>query len=126
MLRPKRGHHRHSKLEWTGVHDKTLFHWLDILIVPVIIAAAAFWLNAQQQQHNTTMTLDQERESLLNTYMDSMSNLLLNDKANLLLNDKLPHGHNSCSTLSDVAWDTAQARTITVMRRLDGPRNGSL
>jgi uncharacterized protein YjbI with pentapeptide repeats len=108
---------------------KTLWDWLQLFIIPTVLALVAFALNEQQQmralqasqaQHksDTAMALDQDRESVLNTYMDRMSDLLLSHK--------LPQDHTSCSRLSNAARDIAQARTITAMRRLDGRRNGFL
>src|SRR5437588_783774 len=94
---------RLSFREWTGIVGhvgplknnagdrdyypaKTLWDWMQLLIVPLVLAFFVFWLTAQQQdrahqasteQHraDAIATLDQARESLLNTYIDRMSAL---------------------------------------------------
>ena len=78
----------------------TLWDWLDLLIVPVTIAAAttagAAWFTRQREQ-----------DVALQTYLDKMSELLVDKE----LHEK-----------ADDTRVTARARTLTVLRQLDGRR----
>lgn len=78
----------------------TLWDWLDLLIVPVTIAAAttagAAWFTRQREQ-----------DAALQTYLDKMSELLVDKE----LHEK-----------ADDTRVTARARTLTVLRQLDGRR----
>jgi uncharacterized protein YjbI with pentapeptide repeats len=102
---------------------KTLWDWLQLLIIPAILAAGGLWFSQQQQmqadranqaQHlsDNAVALDQARESVLNTYIDRMSDMLLQDHLR--------------TTSDQGARTIARARTLTALRRLDGDRRGLL
>jgi len=105
---------------------KTLWDWLQLLIVPLVLAFAAFGLNMEQQiradqastaQHQSDLAIsqDQARETLLSTYIDHMSDLLLNRQ--------YPRGPIQWG---DETRTVAQARTSEVLPRLDTVRKGLL
>lgn len=104
---------------------KTLWDWSGLLIIPIflLIATLAFGfvqngisLQAVTTQHanDQTAVVDQQQETLLNSYFDSMSALLLTNNAEVRAQD--PTGADIRSM--------ARARTLTVLRRLDGARKG--
>jgi hypothetical protein len=87
------GQHQNGKhASWTGFSGKTLWDWLQLLIIPVMLAVGGFWFTAQQnqtsllisqkqhdtdiaiskQQHQTDLQIaqDQQQEATLNTYLD--------------------------------------------------------
>ncbi len=33
---------------WTGFGDKTGWDWMELFIVPLVLAAGAFWFNSEQ------------------------------------------------------------------------------
>jgi Pentapeptide repeats (8 copies) len=70
-------------------------------------------LQAKQQAENAAQTLDQQRQSTLDTYLDRMSDLLLID--NLLT-----------SKPNSPVRAIAEARTLTALRDLDGNRRAQL
>ena len=112
---------------------KTLWDWMQLLIIPAILAGGAYWLNesarnrekefeekTRQQEieiskeHAKTereIASDNRQETALQTYFDKMTELLL-DKVLRESEDKVRA--------------VARARTLTVMRRLDGERKGAL
>jgi uncharacterized protein YjbI with pentapeptide repeats len=103
---------------------KTLWDWMQLLIVPVVLASGAFLFNftssrneqkiAQQRDKNAQqIALDNQRETLLQTYLDRMAELLLHHA----LRHTEPH--------AEVRY-IARARTLTVLSRLDSRRKGSL
>lgn len=68
--------------------EKTLWDWLQLLIVPVMLALAGFWFTQIQKsrEQRTTkrrekierdLALDNQRESALQGYTDRLSELLL-------------------------------------------------
>lgn len=120
--------------EWTGFGEtsykkgtgdrevqprKTLWDWLDLMIVPGMLIIVGFWLssvqNSNQQQSQATLQrlLEEQRaqNTALQAYLDQMGNLLLEkDLAN--------------SEPAGPLQAVAQAQTQTVLRSLgpDGKR----
>jgi hypothetical protein len=103
---------------------KTLWDWMQLLIVPIVLAVGGFWLNQIQKsrEESTTerrakaeqkITEDNQREAALQDYIDSMSELLL-------------HEHLRESQPRDEVRKIARVRTLTLLTRLDGARKGSL
>ncbi|MEA2188308.1 MAG: hypothetical protein QOK16_3319 [Solirubrobacteraceae bacterium] len=101
---------------------KTLWDWLQLLGIPVVLAALAFSLNEaqsgrdqrredQRAARQRTTAADAERENTLRTYLAQMADLMLNSR---LLRSE-PGG--------DVGI-VARTATLTAVRRLDGPRKG--
>ncbi|GHP00951.1 hypothetical protein KSF_109980 [Reticulibacter mediterranei] len=123
--------------DWTGLgpyippikdgsfqRGKTLWDWLQLLIIPIILAIGGFWLNQVQKirEEGTTqrqaalereIALDNQRETVLQTYIDKISELLL---INNLRN----------SRENEEVRDIARVRTLTVLTRLDANRKGSV
>lgn len=91
----------------TGFSGKTLWDWLELLIVPLFVAATVsggvFWLNAKQSSRDRSIAADQAREETLRTYFQQMSDLLTAAKSSRV------------STLETTV-------TLTALRRLDGRR----
>jgi hypothetical protein len=100
-------------LAWTGLSDKTLWDWLQLLIIPAVLAAAVAWFNlaqtqislqASQKQHDTDVQIasDQQREDVLVAFENDISDLLLN--------------HNLLSSKDgDEVRVVARARTLTAL-----------
>jgi uncharacterized protein YjbI with pentapeptide repeats len=91
----------------------TLWDWIKILIVPAAIAIGVAWLNQAQRAGELEVENQRAQDSVLEAYLDQMSQLLL-DK------DR-PLGH---PRKGDEVRTLARARTLTVLRRLDGERKG--
>jgi uncharacterized protein YjbI with pentapeptide repeats len=118
--------------KWTGLvaaanyPKKTLWDWLDLLIVPVVLAIGGYLFTRSESQRTQEDTdqqrsLDREladerrQDDMLQAYLDGMSQLLT-DK------DRPLHRAQRGDNLSAVA----RARTLTVLTRLDGERKGSV
>jgi hypothetical protein len=102
----------------------TLREWLQLLVVPFALVAISFLFTMQQdarQQQIEDQRAQAERElaeqraqdEALRAYLDQMSTLMLN--RNLLESEP-----------SDPTFALAQARTSTVILRLDGAHNKSV
>jgi Pentapeptide repeats (8 copies) len=103
---------------------KTLWDWLQLLIIPVVLAIGGFWLNqiqssreertmARRAQVDREIALDNQREAKLQDYLDKMSDLVFS-------HDLLQSKEGDPSRL------IARARTLSVVRELDTVRKGSL
>jgi uncharacterized protein YjbI with pentapeptide repeats len=113
--------------EWTGFRSRTLWDWLHLLsalAIPIVLAGAGFLFTAnqnarQQELENQRSKAAQELEDqraqaeALQAYLDQMSQLLL--EQDLLKSEE-----------DDPARTLAQARTTTIITRLDAPGNRSV
>jgi uncharacterized protein YjbI with pentapeptide repeats len=99
----------------TGFGDKTIWDWLELLIVPLVLVLIGLAFSVQQEARQqrfederaeTERELEEQRaqDLALQAYLDQMSVLLLEDL-----------GDPKLRTL-------ARARTLTVLRRLDPNR----
>lgn len=93
----------------TGFPGKTLWDWLGLLIVPAALAFAGYVIQRSERDR----TDDQLKEQALQTYLDHMSELLLSGK--------FDH-----PDIRENAKTVARARTLTVLRGLDGERKGAM
>jgi len=117
------------RFAWTGFNGanktgKTLWDWLQLLIIPIILAIGGFWLNQiQRGREQRTLerrdkiereiALDNQRETALQAYIDKMSELLF-EKG---LRESQPE---------DEVRIIARANTLTVLAGLDADRKGKL
>ncbi len=131
---------------WTGLADytrppgvdergKTLWAWLELLIIPAVLAGGAMWFSraereadrriaderskAERKIANERSKAEREiaddrlRETALQTYLDRMTDLLLERELRT-------------SKEEDEVRAVARARTLTTLRQLDGTRKGTL
>jgi hypothetical protein len=109
---------------WTGFRGMTLREWLQLLKVPFALVSISFLFTMQQdarqrqiedQRAQAERKLAEQRaqDATLQAYLDQMSTLMLN--RNLLESEP-----------SDPTFALAQARTSTVILRLDGAHNRSV
>jgi hypothetical protein len=85
---------------------KTLWDWMDLLIVPVMLAAGAIWFNHQARQRDEANKQIRYKEDMLQKYFDDMIALLVQ------------HGQNA----PQLPGSVASLRTLVVLRRLDHDR----
>ena len=83
---------------------KILWDWLQLLIIPVLLAAGVLWFNYHQDQLSHQLATDQQQETTLETYMDKISELLT---------DK----HLKDPSLGIEAQVIARARTLIALGR---------
>ncbi len=100
--------------------EKTLWDWMQLLIVPLVLAVGAFLLNfsttrtereiAQKRYNNDqAIAQDKQREDLLQAYLDRLSELLLDRELRQSKQD------------TEVR-NVARTRTLTVLSQLDTKR----
>ncbi len=111
-----------SFAEWVGLAEftppgadyqrgKTLWDWLDLLIVPFFLAIGALLFNRQEKIRELRTAKDHQQQSFLVDYLDKMSELLLKED---LFGKK--------ANVGDPVRRVAQTRTTTVLRILDKSR----
>jgi uncharacterized protein YjbI with pentapeptide repeats len=118
-------------VEWTGfrtetlpngefIQGKKLWDWMELLIIPLVLAIGAFFLNhsersVEHQIANERIELereiakDRQQEVAFQTYIDRMSELLLKEKLR--------------TTEKPEVRDVARTRTVSIMRVLDTKRS---
>jgi uncharacterized protein YjbI with pentapeptide repeats len=119
------------EVAWTGFGDyspsdhdyvrgKTLWDWMELFIIPVVLAGGAFWLQRSERtveriaaedraKLEREIATDRQQEAALQAYLDRMEELLLSGK--------LREGN------SEEAWNMMRVRTLTVLRGLNAARN---
>jgi hypothetical protein len=102
-----------------SVVDKTLWDWLQLLIIPAVLAGGGLWFNAQQRAREQQIADDRTQDEALQAYLDKMTELLVVRGLGKPQDDTDELQENPVRT---VAW----ARTKTVLRRLDGNRKGAV
>ena len=117
---------------WTGFGDyqplnsnliraKTLWDWLELLIVPLFLAGGAFYLNRSERimelnrqrylaEHQSEIAIDNQLEARLQSYLDRMAELLLDKQLRTSENQEVRN--------------VARIRTLTVLTGLDAWRKG--
>ena len=92
----------------TGFETKTLWDWMELLIVPSVLAGGAFFLNRSERNTEREIAMDRQQEAALQSYFDRMSELLLKEKLR--------------TTRKSEVRDVARTRTLSIMRVLDTKR----
>lgn len=109
--------------QWTGMGEfqisvpsdrvyqrqKTLWDWLDLLIVPAALAGGALWLNRSQQRREREIATDERFERALQNYYDRISSLLINHDLRDPSNDQ-------------TSGAVAQALTLSTLNSIDKNR----
>ena len=115
------GDYIYTSPEGGGVRGKTLWDWLQLIIIPITLLLGGYLINSYQQEREISLNQkrneedrkiaeDLTQETLLQTYLDRMGNLLIG-------NELSPEPKPETKQVARV-W------TITVMRRVNGERKG--
>jgi uncharacterized protein YjbI with pentapeptide repeats len=123
-----------SSPEWTGfgAYDKeasgprakTLWDWMELLLIPLVLAGGGLFLNRAQRQRELEIAAeerdterqiakDREEERALQSYLEAMTELLLEKELRI-------------SEEGSEVRSIARARTLTMLRSLSGERKGSI
>jgi len=92
------------------VAKKSLWDFLDLLIVPLALAIIGLGFTAQQQARQTQIEEQRAQNAALQAYLDQMNPLIL--EKGLLDSEE-----------GDTVFTLAKARTTTVLAQLDGKHN---
>jgi uncharacterized protein YjbI with pentapeptide repeats len=109
---------------WTGFRGKTVWDFLQLLIVPLVLAVIGLWFATQQdarQQQFENQRSDAERKFADQRAQDEALQAYLNQMSQLMLDRKLLEAEQDTPL-----YTVAQARTSTVILRLDAEHNESV
>src|SRR5215211_3895647 len=67
------------KVNNTGFETKTLWEWMELLIIPLVLGIGAFYLNRSERAVEREIAEDRQRETALQAYFDRMAELLLKE-----------------------------------------------
>jgi hypothetical protein len=96
-----------------GLHGKTLWDWLQLLIIPLALAVIAILFNRTERKNEQRIASDNQQEAALQEYIKEMSVLML--ERNLRKSD-----------VDAEVLTIARVRTLTTLPRLDEVRKGSV
>lgn len=85
---------------------KTLWDWLQLLIVPVLLAGGGIWFNLQQERRNHEGEDQRECDAAVQSYIDQIGRLLVDR-------------YLRTSTRSDDVYQLARTLTLRVLKRLN-------
>ncbi len=97
-----------------GPRSKTLWDWLDLLIVPITLSLGAWWLDRSEKYADTRRELDRQRQTILDEYLGFMTELLTKE-------DFITAGE-----INPRYYSVVRTRTMVALKNLDGDRKGSL
>jgi hypothetical protein len=100
-----------GKREWH--HRKTLWDWMQLFIIPGVLAGAALLFNVQNAQTQREISDNNQRQATLEAYINSMSDHLLKD------------GLRTSSEDAEIR-SIARTRTVSTVLRLDATGNRRL
>lgn len=109
--------------ENTGFETKTLWDWMELLVIPLTLLIGGYILNrserdVERQRAEDRANLereiatDRQREAVLQSYLDRMAELLLKEKLRTTKNKEVKH--------------IARTWTLTVLRGLSPRRKGNV
>ncbi|MCA2641355.1 MULTISPECIES: pentapeptide repeat-containing protein [unclassified Microcystis] len=125
-----------SNFKWSGFQKKSFWDWLQLLIVPLILAFGAVYLNSVSE----TIAKDGEQQELLKDYFSKMQTLIVETKKSKDSQPKIVETKKSVETtkskdsqpnpdgapLLPEFIPIAEALTFAVLDQLDGKRKGKV
>lgn len=93
--------------------SKTLWDWLQLLIVPLTLVVIAYLINETQQKRQLETEQNKKNQDTLDTYFNRMTELLL--KENLRI-----------SPIDSEVRSVARTLTLTALKHVDGKRKGQI
>lgn len=109
----------------TGLEGKTWWDWLDLAGVPATLAGVGIWFQQQQRKRDA----EEAKEDIMQIYFDRISSLLIEerliDKAEAAARRRVEASASSNEpdyedALVESAKDVIRARTLQIIRRLEG------
>ena len=92
------------------VQAKTLWDWMELLTIPLVLAGCAFYLNSQERKAEWEMATDRQQEIALQAYFDRMGDLLVKETLR--------------TSEDEEVRNLARTWTLTALRGLNAKRKG--
>lgn len=94
---------------------KTLWDWLELLIVPLVLAAGAVLIESSRRRADALEARDKQAQAVLDDYFKCLTDLLVEQR----LDSAIPARAASARAV-------ARTRTLSALRLLDGKRKAAL
>lgn len=103
--------------------SKTLWDWLQLLLVPIILILGGFWLNRSESRHSlemqksindTNLSIEKERfeDGILNSYINDIAQMIINSDTAKLRTNRI--------------MAVYKIKTLTTLNRLNSERRNYL
>ncbi|WP_288124670.1 pentapeptide repeat-containing protein [Microcystis sp. LE19-131.1A] len=113
-----------ANFKWSGFQKKSFWDWLQLLIVPLMLALGAFYLNSAAEFRDNQIAQEQKHQEILTDYFSKMQGLIVETKKS-----KQTPGSKESNSKERLLLEfrpTAQALTLSVLEQLDGKRKGKV
>jgi len=113
----------------TGFSDKTLWNWLELLIIPVVLAVGGLLFTVAQderQDEAEDRRAEAQREAEEQRAQDQALQAYFEEMGSLLLDEDLRTSQEDDEASNDEASTLARARTLTILGRVDPERKSSV
>ncbi|TRU89116.1 MAG: pentapeptide repeat-containing protein [Microcystis novacekii Mn_MB_F_20050700_S1] len=113
-----------SNFKWSGFQKKSFWDWLQLLIIPLMLALGAFYLNSAADFRDYQIAQEQKHQEILTDYFSKMQDLIVETKKS-----KQTPGSKESNSEEGLLLEfrpTAQALTLSVLEQLDGKRKGKV
>lgn len=110
-----------SNFKWSGFQKKSFWDWLQLLIVPLMLAFGAFYLNYASETRDKQIAEEGKQQELLKDYFSKMQTLIVETKKS-----KESQPNPDRAPLLPEFQPIAQALTLAVLDELDGKRKGKI
>ncbi|MFN6274642.1 MAG: pentapeptide repeat-containing protein [Microcystis sp.] len=129
-----------SNFKWSGFQKKSFWDWLQLLIVPLMLAFGASYLNYASETRDKQIAEERKQQELLKDYFSKMQTLIVETKKSKDSQPKIVETKKSVETtkskdsqpnpdgapLLPEFIPIAQALTLAVLDELDGKRKGKV
>jgi len=103
--------------EWTGFARRTLYEWLDILIIPIVLAVGVYWLEVRQGEREQAIADQRAQERA----QDAALQAYFNEIGQLLFDRQLRDSEEG-----DEVRALSRSRTLAILDNLDAIRKRHL
>jgi hypothetical protein len=101
---------------------KTLWDWLDLLIVPLMLGAAAYWFNHRRDIADRAIENDRQRQAALTQFFQTMSALLLEHPIHVMDTESAGAESQDDQYKRFATQAALTTATTSTLRQLDGYR----
>jgi len=129
-----------SNFKWSGFQKKSFWDWLQLLIVPLMLAFGGLYVNYAFETRDKQIAEDGKQQELLKDYFSKMQTLIVETKKSKDSQPKIVETKKSVETtkskdsqpnpdgspLLPEFIPIAQALTLAVLDELDGKRKGKV
>jgi hypothetical protein len=92
----------------------TLWDWLKLLVIPVVIAGGGLWFNAQQRERELGIAEQRAQHEALQAFLDQIGQLLLEKNLRGSVDGDIEEARNN----KEEAGSLARGRTLAVLQAL--------